>query len=213
MVKWLGFHLTLNIHHQIRFDENEIQKRCNSIAKLRDQIFQYTNTISIKFRIYKIFIAPYIELYTPLIAQDFDGTGRKISCLHTLQHRSLCKALGLCQTTSRRELELKVGERSVEEKTRRMAIRIIAAMNLKPIMCDAKINRQNVGVLLYPNNKYDRQNLINRLFFYKALDIEDTKKAKFRLHQIKKWIAKVKRKQRRYILLHNQKKKLSTTNN
>lgn len=212
IVKWLGFHLELNINHQIIFNEAEIQKRCNSIAHLRDQIFQYTNTISIKFRIYKIFIAPYIELYTPLVAQNLDGTGRKICCLHTLQHKSMCKALGLCQTTSRRELEIKVGEKSIEEKTKRMAIRIIAAMNLKPIACEAKINRQNQGVLLFPEDKNDRKNLINRLFFFKLQSIAETKKVKFRLHEINRWINKVKKKQRRYVQLYKLKKRTDNIN-
>lgn len=206
IVKWLGFYLELTENHQIMFNEEEIKKRCNSVMHLRDQIFQYTSTISIKWRIYKMYIAPYTELYTPLVAQNLSGTGSKTSCIHDLQHRSICKAINVCQTTSRRELEVKHGEKSVEEKTQRMAIRIIEAMNLKPIGCDARINREGQATLLFPANKNERNNLINRFFLYRNLTIPETKKVKFRTKNIQIWLNKVRRKQKFYKIAYDEAK-------
>lgn len=210
VVKWLGFYLELT-ENQINFNENEIQKRCNSVAHLRDQIFQYTSAISIKWRIYKMYIALYIELYTPLVALNLSGG--KTNCVHDLQHRSICKAMNVNTTTARRELEERLGEKSVEEKTQRMANRIIEAMNLKPLNCDAKINREGIATLLFPANKQDRNNFINRLFLYGNLKFPETKKVKFRAKVIQNWLNKVRRKQKFYKIAYENRKKSSRNSN
>ena len=162
-----------------------------SIANMRDSIFQYTNSIPIKWKVYKVYIAPYIELYCPLVLQNKLW---KVSPVHHLQHRTMCKALGIPFTTSRISVEQKMGELSVEEKAIRIAERMIKTLGLKPPRgpLDARTTRSRArdgGQVIVLENKTDREDFIHRLFFFKDLQLTNKRigKVKFDHKGVKKW--------------------------
>lgn len=185
--KWLGYYLKLRNNHTIEFSEHEIVKRINQIHKFRREIYQYTNNIRIKFRIYQVFISPFVELYTPFVAQSNINS---ITCVHTLQHRSLCEAVGIPTTANRDNVEEKLGERSVLEKTKRMACRIIEALDLDRPEATKRLTRQtrnNKNALLFSHDKNDRQDFTHRLDFFKNLTVKETAKVRFNHLNIKRW--------------------------
>ena len=166
--KWLGFYLTLNDKCELTFNEQKIKDRIAQIEYFRDLAFQYTKSIGIRWRIWKVFIAPFVELYTPLIIQKKELS---ITCVHKLQHHTLCRVVGVPTTTSRDRLEEKVGERSVQCKATRLADRTINALNLVEPKFEEVIHKklrpikgQERTISSSATNKEDRDNFITRLF-------------------------------------------------
>lgn len=141
-----------------------------------------------------MFIAPFVELYTPFVAQS---NINKITCVHTLQHRSLCEAVGIPTTSNRDNVEEKLGERSVLEKTKRMSCRIIQALNLERPETARILTRQtrnNKSALLFSHDKNDREDFTHRLDFYSNLQVKETAKVKFNHHNIKRWAATINKR-------------------
>ena len=77
--------------------------------------------MSLRWKIWKVYIAPFVELYLPLVIQEKIG---KTTGVHKLQRHTMCRAVGIPITASRRKLEIKVGEKSVEEKAQRLTTRL-----------------------------------------------------------------------------------------
>ena len=119
--KWLGYFLTLTNNGQLKFDVESMSQKFLILCRLRDDIFQYTVSIPLKLKIYKIYFAPFIELYAPLVIQ---GGLEKIGEVHRFQHDCLCKVLCVPFTICRKGLEEACGEPSVMFKAVRFAKRI-----------------------------------------------------------------------------------------
>ena len=120
--KWLGYHLQLTPDGQLKFDTVTIIAKFKVLRTLRDNIFQYTNSITLKLKIYKTYFAPFIEFYAPVVVQGNElNLGTEV---HKFQHDCICKATGACYTTSRNELEKRTGESPVLFKVIRLAIRL-----------------------------------------------------------------------------------------
>ena len=189
--KWLGYFLNLKEGHKLVFDEKKIETRINSICYMRDRIFQYSKNIALRIRIYKVYIAPFVELFLPLVIQSTLG---KITVIHNLQHRTICRAVNVPITTSRARVEEKMGERSVEEKAKRMASRMITNLNLSRV----ETNERRMGTRKRPEKnistaKTDRVDYIERLFLYEENEIESKKgKTKAKIGEIKTWAFKVR---------------------
>ena len=189
--KWLGYHLQIDENHQLVFDEKKIKSRIESIQKFRNIAFRYTSNTGIKWKIFKVFIAPFIELFLPIVIQH---KALDVSIIHDLQHRSMCLALDLPRTTSRRLVEIKLGERSVEEKAKRLATRMITVLDIKrPSFSDNVVKVLRSGRFANnPTTSSDRNNFINRLFIYFDLDTEETIKVQFNPKNIRKWAKSVR---------------------
>lgn len=119
--KWLGYILILTTDGQLIFDVASVTSRLIALANLRNDIFQYTNSVSIRMKIYKTYFAPFIELYAPVILQLGADVNSEI---HKFQHRCLCHAIGISFTANRKMVEEKCCEPPVIFKAVRMAIRI-----------------------------------------------------------------------------------------
>lgn len=123
--KWLGYYLKLDEEGNLEFMENKVKEKLEQIGRVRDLVYQYTTMLGIRWKIYKTYLAPYIELFLPLAVQK----DLKINSLvKDFQHKSICRALGLLNRgVSREEVESLVGEKSVVEKAVRMLKRLIRA--------------------------------------------------------------------------------------
>ena len=184
--KWLGYHLQIDENHQLVFDEKKIKSRIESIKKFRNIAFRYTSNISIKWKIFKVFIAPFIELFLPIVIQH---KALDVSIIHDLQHRSMCLALDLPRTTGRRLIEVKMGERSVEEKAKRLATRMITVLDIKRPAFEHDINKRlrSGRIANNPTSASDRNNFIIRLFIYFDLATEETNKVEFNPRKVRRW--------------------------
>ena len=135
----LGYHLTLTNTAELKFDRKTVVEKLNKVGKLRDSIYQYTSNRKLRFKIYQIYLAPYVELYLPIVVQSAD----KNSEVHKFQHGCLTRAIGVCRSASRTAIENKLKLLSVDEKAIRMAKRISSAGGTKDIQENAKRTASN----------------------------------------------------------------------
>ena len=139
--KWLGYFLTLTNFGEMKFDRPSIEKKLKSVRALRDSIFQYTSNRKLRLKIYKIYLAPYVELYLPLVVQ----TSNKNSEVHRFQHDCLCRSIEICHKASRIAVEKTLKMLSVDDKVVRMAHRLTKNRRTFQIMNDAKNSAVNSG--------------------------------------------------------------------
>ena len=199
--KWLGYHLLINDKMMIEFNEIKIKETINAVISFRTKAFSYTSSIGLRWRIYKVYISPFVELFLPLVIQSPSTGPRAKTTIHDLQHRSICLALGLPYTAGRREIEIYLGEKSVEEKAQRMADRIIDVLNIeRPNLCTAneipcdRTSRSGVKPWSRPINNNDNRQFIIRMFIMKDAKIDTTEKKQFKLGNVKKWCTSLRQK-------------------
>ena len=189
--KWLGYDLTLTDDYRLEFDAAKIKAKINSIMNIRSKFMQFTSKIGIRWRLYTVFISPFIELYLPLVIQESHSA--QTTTVHNLQHRSVCAALGLPWTAGRRELEIKLGLKSVEEKAQRLATRLIRSCNLtRPVFYENTVTTRSGNVNWTPANKTNRAHFITRLFVVQENPVETTPKIKFIARDVKTWVGRLK---------------------
>ena len=189
--KWLGYHLSLDANANLIFNEKEIDEKIKSVEYFRNLAFQYTRNMSLRWKIWKVYIAPFVELYLPLVIQNKQ---HKLTSVHRLQHQTMCRALGLPHTVCRRKMELKVGEKSIEEKAQRLAERLIRCLTLvRPDFggTEGVSTRSRKGIVSNATTKNERDNFINRIFIINQSVFELTTKVKFCAKNLKPWVATV----------------------
>ena len=189
--KWLGYHMILNDDMLLEFDEAKIKITINAVNSFRKKAYSYTASIAIRWKVYKVYIAPFIELFLPLVIQLPSSGPKSITIIHDLQHHSLCYAMGLPWTTGRRTIEKFLGEKSIEEKAQRMANRLIEANKLeRPKFSDNDeegMELRSKNKKWFPIEKKRRNEFIVRLFMFSDFKIEETPKIKFNISRTKKW--------------------------
>lgn len=191
--KWLGYFLTLTDFGELVFNIEKIESKIKSIIALKNTMFQYTTSISLKYRLYKTFISPFVELYLPLVIQ---GKMNKVSYVHDLQHWSICSAIDTPFTTSRRHIERKLGEKSVEEKAKRLSIRLIKDMDIRVpenLKNNTRLLRSR-SVIPFPKDKSFTRNFINRLHIFSQMQVEEIAKVKFNAVKVRKFVIHARRR-------------------
>ena len=141
--KWLGYYLTLTSYAELKFERKSVVDKLNKIRKLRDSIFQYTTNKRVRFKIYQTYLAPFVELYLPIVVQSSD----KNTEVHRFQHDCLCRSIEVCFTANRKNVEKRLKLLSVDDKAIRMAKRVSAGMNTQAIQneaCEAATNSADV---------------------------------------------------------------------
>ena len=119
--KWLGYKLILTEEGELKFDLASITSKLITLATFRADVFQYTSSTNLRLKIYKTYLAPFIELYATIVIQggkDFNSE------VHKFQHSCLCSAIGASFTTNKIMVEEKCGEPPVLYKAIRMAKRL-----------------------------------------------------------------------------------------
>ena len=184
--KWLGYFLTLKEGHKLVFDVPKIEAKIKSICYMRDRIYQYTSNTEFRLKIYKVYIAPYVELYLPLVIQTKINM---ITAVHDLQHRTLCRAVNVPQTVNRVRLQNKLCERDVENKAKRMAERMIRELDLeKPTETSMRMGTRAREGGNAPITAADRSDYLDRIFIYsERTDLEELKKSKINYNSLSKW--------------------------
>ena len=205
--KWLGYFLTLTNNGQLKFDIDSMAQKFLILCRLRDDIFQYTTDVSLKLKIYKIYFAPFIELYAPLVIQ---GGLDRIGEVHRFQHDCLCKVLCVPFTVSRNGLEEACGEPSVNFKATRFAKRIQLCCGTQAAEEEAtshstfqettrvlrNVTKKAKATATVPAAKTNHIYLINE--FAKVEGLSDNKEKKLGYKDMKAWIcAERSRVQRR----------------
>ena len=189
--KWLGYHLFINDQMRLEFDEKKIKETINTVNSFMRKAFSYTAQIGIRWRIYKVYISPFVELFLPLVIQTTSSGPRAKTIIHDLQHRTICLALGIPWTTGRRDIEIFLGEKAVEEKAQRMATRLIDCLKLeRPSFRENSMGLRSGRDTWYPTDKNNQSQFMVRLFIFHELNIEKTPKIKFNAKKVKTWCIK-----------------------
>ena len=189
--KWLGYDLTLTDDYRLIFDAEKIKSKINSIMDTRNKFMQFTSKIGIRWRLYTVFVAPFVELYLPLVIQESHKA--QTTVVHNLQHRSICAALGLPWTAGRRTIEIKLGLKSVEEKAQRLATRLIKSCDLiRPEFNENPMTLRSNNKNWTPTNKTDSRHFVTRLFIIKERPVETTQKVKFCARTVKTWAGQLR---------------------
>ena len=146
--------------------------------------------IGLRHKLYKTFISPFIEMFTPIVVQDKIGA---ITPAHRLQHHSLCAILKVPICASRRRLEIGLGEKSVEEKAQNMAARVIKALGMERPTFDEcgssralRSHRNTAEPIRGATKPVDRKDNTLRLFLFQSTEFEKTNKVKFNAKQAAK---------------------------
>lgn len=144
-----------------------------------------------KWKIFKVFICPFVELYLPLVVQTKVGHD---SLVHDLQFHTMCAALGLPPQVGRDKIEIALGERSVNEKTKRMANRMISALSLSREMIQPGVELterklRNRTIQPISHTHMNAKSFIGRFFVYSDLEVRQRKKVKFDIKKIRQEIA------------------------
>lgn len=111
--KWLGYNLSVKNSGLLWFEDKPVEKKLNSLEFYARSIFQYSNSIAFRWKIWKCYFAPFVEFFLPVVFQKGILTRTRI---HTFQHRltSLACDLPVCASESR--VQKATGEPSVEFK-------------------------------------------------------------------------------------------------
>ena len=96
---WLGYSLKLNYRYGVYFldfSDDKIDSKIKSCKRMLSTVFQYTNNITIRYKVYKTYISPIIECF---IAADIASSDLTRSKLEKFHHFAICKVLNVPLTS------------------------------------------------------------------------------------------------------------------
>ena len=202
--KWLGYYLTLTNFAELKFERNSVVEKLRKIRKLRDSVYQYTVNKRLRFKIYQVYFAPFIELYLPIVVQSAD----KNTEVHRFQHDCLCRSIGVCYTANRKSVEEKLKLLSVDDKAIRMAKRISEGGDTKRVQEVAKQMASNTAdVISEPRTLRSGRVVegsglarVNNNYIVRLNKVADSKvdaptiaNTKFNMVEIIRWVGKINR--------------------
>ena len=141
------------------FDDDFFAQKEQIIREYIADIFQYAPTLSIKIRIFKVYIAPILEYFLPsIIRSNINQTNN----MEKFQHEILCKVLEIPRTVSINKVLQVLKVSSISEKLQNACLRYrtyIAPPAEPPTTRTTRSGRQ-LGVQLDPNVFTDRIHMI-----------------------------------------------------
>ena len=133
---WLGYSLKLTADCRLMFTETKLLARTKKSLMMASSIFQYVKSIFIRWRIFKVYIAPIIEWYLPTIAHKPRLPNSSANTLESFQHQMLTLVSGACSRSSRSALEEVMAEMPVKLKLQKFGARLArhASRNLYALL-------------------------------------------------------------------------------
>ena len=121
---WLGYSLQLTASCKLIFTESKMRARFIRTTTMVRSIFQYIRSIFVRWRVYKVYVAPIIEWYLPCIFHKPMHDLSSSNAVRSFQHQMLCLVTGACCTTSTVKLAELLNEPPVRFKMGRLANRL-----------------------------------------------------------------------------------------
>ena len=114
---WLGYSLGLkskgNLTHLV-FTESRVKQKVEGARQMMLDVFQYTQSIFIRYKLYKVYIAPIIECYLPAyLSYKYERRHE----LAVFQHACLTMVLGIARMCKISRVEDALSEKCILEKT------------------------------------------------------------------------------------------------
>ena len=121
---WLGYSLKVSDDRRVVFTDTKLIARINKTVSMACSVFQYLRSVFVRWRVYKVYIAPIIEWYLPTMAHKPRNAGSKSNLLEVFQHKLLAMVSGACRSCNRSGLEEVMREMPVKYKIAKMAARM-----------------------------------------------------------------------------------------
>ena len=86
---WLGYSIKLVEGRRVLFTDSKLLGRMIKTTNLACSVFQYLKSVFVRWRVYKVYIAPIIEWYLPTMAHKPRTAGSRANILESFQHRVL----------------------------------------------------------------------------------------------------------------------------
>ena len=126
-VTWLGYSLTIDDNHHLIFTDTKMVKRFQRTTLLMYDVFQYIESIHVRWKIYRVYICPVIEWYLPAIMTERamkQDTFKPSTQIEIFQQKCLSEVLRVPHTVGRYDLNRIMGEKSVKQKVGLAATRL-----------------------------------------------------------------------------------------
>ena len=117
--KWLGYGLKVE-NGRLDFDEKFLAQKQATIRQYVNDIFQYAPNISVRMKIFTVYIAPILEYFLPVVIRT---NINKRSSLESFQHELLCKVAEVPHTASSAELLRAARALSISERLQKACLR------------------------------------------------------------------------------------------
>ena len=179
--KWIGYEMELLPDGRLIFNETKIANKLKGVARRRADFYQFTNNIKLKLQVYRVYFAPFTELYTVLAIQNKENDRTQV---HSFQHQSIAAAIGACSSTSYQKINSLIGERSIRDKSIRVARRLCRGIpdselqiggdmgptDKEPAGMGLRSGKAKPQATVSPN---ERQNFIFRLGMFAKMEPDD----------------------------------------
>ena len=109
---------------RIMFTDTKLIGRINKTINLACSVFQYLKSVFVRWRVFKVYIAPIIEWYLPTLVHKPRNAGSKPNLLESFQHRMLCMVSGACRSCNRSGLEEVMREMPIRFKMAKLGARM-----------------------------------------------------------------------------------------
>lgn len=186
--KWLGYKLTIKNSGLLWFEEPSVVSKLNSVEFYARCVFQYIDSMAIRWKIWKTYFAPFVEFFLPSVFQQ--GFGKRTR-VHVLQHRIMSWACNLPEIASIKRLEEATDEPSVDFKAKRAAERLLhgtgnlVESNIKRTSSRNTASASDtVGFL----NATERKDLVFRMNLFCQETLTEHVHGKFEIKKVKNFV-------------------------
>ena len=120
---WLGYSLRAELHGGLTYMEisdKKAKQKIEHCKRMLENVFQYTKDVTVRWRLYKVYICPIIECYLPTY---FNHQWDKRHPIAVFQHKCLCAIISVKTMSPITAVEKALGEISIINKTYKMCKR------------------------------------------------------------------------------------------
>ena len=121
---WLGFSLKVTDDCRLLFTDTKMKARFKKSLGITRSIFQYIKSVYVRWRIFKVYVAPVIEWYLPVVSHL---PWHELACnnaVESFQHQMLALVTGVCSSCNGSELNMITAEMPVKLKLWRLSFRM-----------------------------------------------------------------------------------------
>ena len=172
-ITWLGYSLGIRkryYRYHLDFTATKLESKIESSRNYVDSVFQYTNNIRIRQKIFKTFIFPVIETFMPAA---FLNQEKPNKCLEKFHHWCLCRTLDVSINASKDMVCLALGEKDYTQRKLLVARRLYAVLgtDFAKNYTLARTQRSGFKIYLYKGAPLAKSDYLDRIFHLNELAI------------------------------------------
>ena len=172
-ITWLGYSLGIKKRYKqyhLDFTATKLESKIESSRNYIDSVFQYTNNIRIRQKIFKTFIFPVIETFMPAAFLNLEKPNK---CLEKFHHWCLCRTLDVSINASKDMVCMALGEKNYSQRKLLVARRLYTVLGneFSKNYTLARTQRSGLKIYLYKNAPLAKTDYLDRIFHLNELAI------------------------------------------